>query len=1239
MKKLFSFLLLWACLIFSSAAVAQLNGVYTVPGSFTSVAATINSLNIGGITGAVTINIAAGYNETAPTGGLQLGTISGCSAVSPITFKKNGTGSNPVISAYAGGTATAASPVQDGIWWLIGSDYITIESIDLADPNTSNPATMEFGFGLFKADAANGCQNNTIKNCAVTLNRLNGTTGAGTSPNGSRCIDVSCNSYSANTSAVTTTAVSGTNSNNKFYGNILQNCHIGIEFRGYAAAAPFTFRDNQNDVGGLLAATGNTIVNFGGGGTGILTHGLEAVNQSFLNVSFNYFNNNNGSGSIPTNNLYAINVGSANETNVSINSNTIILTSAGTNSFHLDGIYNNAGTSFTGTSIVNINNNVFPGYNYTNSINGVSQIITNIALGRTVNINNNLIDNIHSGTSAGMSMIYCSNGSTCSISNNTITNVTADNTPSNSSNIGVIGANGYIQYINANKIDNISCNSTTGGYVGAIYGSNSSMVSATNNSITNIKGNRLEGISFDNFPSPYTCTVTSNLLSDFSSAPGSTEGSNITGVRLFHSSNVLNPSTLTINSNTISSFTSSGSVINSFNTGSITGIFVQYHQQVTISKNKIYSFYSNGVGTVEGLRLNSNADVSNNLIGDLRISNSTSPTGIFGINALGQSIMTLYYNTVYLNNTINNSTNSGSTALFLGQYGLKTLKNNIFTNTSASTGTGVTSAMQLTVANTYTSYSTSSNNNLFYAGTPSANSVIMQDLSTSVNYTSLPVFKAFVSPREAQSVSENPPFISTSGATSNFLDINPAVLTQVESGGVPISGITTDFAGKVRNSSSPDIGAWEGNFLKADNVQPVILNSGFTGPPCSYTTRTFTIAAKDTSGIATGTVAPRLYYKVNNNPYTSVQGTLTAGTNSVGVWAFNLSYNASAGDVIFYFVTMQDQSYLNNLLIVPATGALGNDVNSIITPPSTPTSYTLPLPTVISATGGTICTGGVFQITVSGASTYTFSGGSATVSPTVNTTYYVTGTSSLGCPASNTAAASVTVYPIPVLSVNSGTLCSGQSFSISASGAQTYIYSGGSSVVSPSVTSTYTVTGVSAFGCQSAKAISTVSVSPAPAIQASASTTVLCRGDSITLHATGGDTYTWQPGGVNGPHLPISPASSSTYSVSGSDQKNCSSTSRITIDVEECVGVQQPGYRALVTVYPIPAKNFLHIEIYEASGHFNMEIYDVLDQRLRSAEFEGSSYFLDLQGLSAGSYYLKLRQGDSIMMIRKIVVE
>src|SRR6266545_3316962 len=61
----------------------------------------------------------------------------------------------------------------------------------------------------------------------------------------------------------------------------------------------------------------------------------------------------------------------------------------------------------------------------------------------------------------------------------------------------------------------------------------------------------------------------------------------------------------------------------------------------------------------------------------------------------------------------------------------------------------------------------------------------------------------------------------------------------------------------------------------------------------------------------------------------------------------------------------------------------------------------------------------------------------------------------------------VSVSTTPTITSNSGTICSGASFTISPSGAgaSTFGISGGNFTVSPVLTTTYAVTGTSTAGC------------------------------------------------------------------------------------------------------------------------------------------------------------------------------
>ncbi len=136
-----------------------------------------------------------------------------------------------------------------------------------------------------------------------------------------------------------------------------------------------------------------------------------------------------------------------------------------------------------------------------------------------------------------------------------------------------------------------------------------------------------------------------------------------------------------------------------------------------------------------------------------------------------------------------------------------------------------------------------------------------------------------------------------------------------------------------------------------------------------------------------------------------------------------------------------------------------------------------PVPT-ISVNSGSFCAGSSFTIVPTGAASYTIQGGSAVVSPTANASYTVIGTSSLGCVSPSSAVSNVTTNPVPVISVNSGTICSGDSFTIVPTGGATYTFQGGSAIVSPTANASYTVIGTSSLGCVSpSAAVSSVTVS------------------------------------------------------------------------------------------------------------------------------------------------------------------
>jgi gliding motility-associated-like protein len=212
----------------------------------------------------------------------------------------------------------------------------------------------------------------------------------------------------------------------------------------------------------------------------------------------------------------------------------------------------------------------------------------------------------------------------------------------------------------------------------------------------------------------------------------------------------------------------------------------------------------------------------------------------------------------------------------------------------------------------------------------------------------------------------------------------------------------------------------------------------------------------------------------------------------------------------------------------------------------------------VTASPSSICPGETSIITASGASSYSWnpggsSGASITVSPISSTTYSVTGTSANGCSSSNSVTLAVNSSLNVTATALPSAICAGQSASLTASGALSYIWnpgglSGSTIAVSPLTTTTYTVSGTSASGCMGTAAV-TVTVNNLPTVTASAGSASLCSGGSTTLTASGASSYIWTPGNISGNGISVSPATTTSYTVSGTSAAGCISTASVTVTV------------------------------------------------------------------------------------------
>ncbi|MFN4122374.1 MAG: PKD domain-containing protein [Flavobacteriales bacterium] len=229
----------------------------------------------------------------------------------------------------------------------------------------------------------------------------------------------------------------------------------------------------------------------------------------------------------------------------------------------------------------------------------------------------------------------------------------------------------------------------------------------------------------------------------------------------------------------------------------------------------------------------------------------------------------------------------------------------------------------------------------------------------------------------------------------------------------------------------------------------------------------------------------------------------------------------------------------------------------------------------ITPSSASVCAGESVLLTASGQATaYTWSpaaGLSATSGATVTantqntTTYTVTGTNG-AC--SSTQTVQVTVNPLPSIEVSASTssICVGESITLTASGADTYTWlpaaglsstSGASVSASPATTTTYQVIGQTG-NCSSNQSIQII-VNQNPIVSVSPPQATICAGSSVTLTASGADSFTWAPAAglstSSGSQTVATPNQTTTYTVEGVSN-GCTASAQVEVVVSDVVPVQ-----------------------------------------------------------------------------------
>jgi hypothetical protein len=444
------------------------------------------------------------------------------------------------------------------------------------------------------------------------------------------------------------------------------------------------------------------------------------------------------------------------------------------------------------------------------------------------------------------------------------------------------------------------------------------------------------------------------------------------------------------------------------------------------------------------------------------------------------------------------------------------------------------------------------------------------------------------------------------------------------------AGVYTYYAEALSCTNSVSISRTPITITVSSNATPTItaangtvcIGDSFTISPSGAATYTYsggssvitptsavTITVTGTSSAGCTSFQPAIVnVTVHPRPLVSASGGSICSGNSFAIPISGAStYSFSGGPVVSPTTTT---SY-------SITGS--NSLGCVSGTPAVITVTVFPLPQ-ISAAGGSVCLGNNFIINPSGAPNYSFSSGSATVTPVTTTSYTINGISAEGC-VSLPAILTVTVLPLPQITAPGGSVCAGGSFTIQPSGALTYTFSSGSNVVSPGITTSYSVTGTSSLGCSSATpAIVTVSAFPLPSVSAQTADTLVCAGESVQLYAYGALSYTWNAGQTSSV-IVVNPVVTTTYNVTGEDSSGCINSAVVIQQVSDCNSTSEENlirgdnYK----IYPNPTTGIITLEA-DISGF--IKVYNAIGELLYTGASNPGKTLIDISLYPAGIYLI-----------------
>ena len=363
----------------------------------------------------------------------------------------------------------------------------------------------------------------------------------------------------------------------------------------------------------------------------------------------------------------------------------------------------------------------------------------------------------------------------------------------------------------------------------------------------------------------------------------------------------------------------------------------------------------------------------------------------------------------------------------------------------------------------------------------------------------------------------------------------------------------------------------------------------------------------------------------------------TAGTGSVyqpRIWNGNINYALVNLPTSYLWDTGETTPTITSTITAATTFSVEATVQGC-PPASDEITLSLSTPIITTAGSTSICLGDSAIIYGMGASTYSWDNNiedSIYFTPTNMGTidYIVTGIDSLGCSA--TATTQLVVNALPDINAGSDlNICQGNSATLTATGAETYIWNNDISngiEFTPTESGTFVVTGTNAYGCQRSDTLILTLIPQAPVIVSTL---------GIQIISNAANSYQWINCSTNtqiqgATEQTFTPSENGSYAVVVENEYGC-------IDTSACVQINSVGINqanfADFTISPNPTSGKFKITTTNMGDYTKIEIYNTLGQLQHEQTFNGTELIVDLSMHDNGVYLLKMNDNHIYRILKK----